>query len=300
MNTGLDIGNGWTKFEDMRFASKVKVGKLATFGDKAKEKHQVNYKGTDYIVGEGNIFIGDDRYNTLEYKLSVLTALGILHGDNPSDSITAKICVGVPIGAFRRVSDKLKNILLSMVNEKIVVNGRSLTITIEDATIFVEGAYPLLAKETLEGNTITIDVGAGTVNVTEWQGQTPIIKKTYNEAFYKMQDDIATLLSEDYGLVDVSIDNVDQYMGKSNITVGNRVIDISEHIKIMESTIQGIASKIRVAFGTTTARKIYLMGGGAIATAELWGKYLGAVMVENSQFINSRIYKSIAVQTYGN
>lgn len=300
MKTGIDIGNGWTKFDGMRFASRVKVGKLPNFGVRAAEKHQIHYKDTDYIIGEGNIFVGDDRYTSLEYKLCVLTAIALLEKRATVKHIDAKICVGVPLGSHRRVAEIVKTTLLNMVNETIVVNDRVFNITISDVTVFVEGAYPLLLNDSTKGNTITIDMGAGTINVTEWDGQTPVKQKTYSDALYKMQDDIITLLSEDYGLTDITLENIDDYLGKESIEIGSRVIDISEHIKIMDSAIQGVASKIKLAFGVTTARKIYLMGGGGIATENAWDKCLDVELVEDSQYINSKIYNGIAVQTYAN
>ena len=300
MITGIDIGNGWVKFDGMRFASKVRIGTLPNFGTKAEEKHQAVYEGTDYVVGEGNIFVGDGRYSTIEYKICLLTAIAIMHGNKRAKHIQVKMCAGVPLGAFKRVGSKLTAVLKSIKDEEITVNGRTVTITIEDAMVFVEGAYPLLVKDKLDGNVITIDVGAGTVNVTEWQGQTPVNKKTYNDAFYKMQDSIATMLSDKLGLTDINMDTIEQYMGKKSIETVRGTIDISDHIKIMESTIQGICSQIKIAFGTTTARKIHVIGGGGISTADLWEKYLGAKLVEETQFINSRIYKGIAVKKYGN
>ena len=69
---GIDLGNGYTKVNGMRFASKTKIGQLtslAGLGEKPKDIHEVGYKGTTYIVGDGEPFTAPNRYFTKNYEV---------------------------------------------------------------------------------------------------------------------------------------------------------------------------------------------------------------------------------------
>lgn len=41
MKKGADVGNGYTKFDNRKFASRVRLGKLANFGNKKKDVYAV-------------------------------------------------------------------------------------------------------------------------------------------------------------------------------------------------------------------------------------------------------------------
>ena len=143
-----------------------------------------------YTVGDGALFTGDNRYFTIEYKVALLTAIAL---NNPEeDFIDTVVVIGTPITRHNRLASKIAEHYTGM-QETMVIEGREVTIRINDLHVFIEGAYPVLTGE--DGRVITIDMGAGTINVTEFVDGSPEKYTTYPDAMYKMYEEIATYLN---------------------------------------------------------------------------------------------------------
>ncbi|EPB8177281.1 ParM/StbA family protein, partial [Clostridium perfringens] len=187
MKLGIDLGNGYVKFKDKKFASRVKVGRLATFGERRSDVFEVVYDGVFYTVGEGQVFTTDERYFTDDYKICLLTAIA---ESTNEDVIEAEICVGMPVSSF--MSNKrgeVEKYLNNLGVQKIILNGVEKIINIKKAIVFVEGAYVIESKD--KENVITIDIGAGTVNIIQWENQVPVEFDTKYKSFYNLYSKIA-------------------------------------------------------------------------------------------------------------
>lgn len=292
MAIGIDVGNGYTKFGNEKFASRVKVGEINKFGKKKSELHNVEYEGIHYIVGQGAIFTGDNRYFTKEYEICLLTAIALYcKKDFPKESIV----VGLPEKKQKLLGSKIEEYLKSLGQKQIIVDDKKYTIRIENVIAFIEGAYPIL--EEIEDNVIVIDNGAGTINVSQWEDLSILNSQMYNESMYKMYADIAGYLNSNKG-TDYKPMDVQKFFNDETIIIDQKEVDITDTRAIIKSYIKEIASYIRNDFDYKSAKKIYLMGGGGADTITYWQDELKISFVDNPQFINAKIYDAIAKDNF--
>ena len=287
---GGDIGHGYVKTSMAVFPSKVKVGKNLTLAGKQKrDTYAVVYRGQDYVVGDGAIFTGDDRYFTTEYKLALLTAIAL---NNPKlNIIEVKVAIGVPIERHHRVAKKVADYFRGM-QEWITLEGKEVLVKIKDMVVFIEGAYPVLTEE--EGRVITIDMGAGTINVTEFLDGAVDNYATYSDSMYSLYQQVATYLNENKG-GDFKPSDIEGILHNDTVVIKQNIADITDIRPIIEANIAQIASLIRNSFNVNRANSIYLIGGGAADTLKYWEKvFPTAKLVENSRMINSKIFDIVA------
>ncbi|MDU7068863.1 MAG: ParM/StbA family protein [Clostridium perfringens] len=290
MKVGIDLGNGYVKFKNKKFASRVKVGRLATFGERRSDVFEVIYDGVYYTVGEGQVFTTDERYFTDDYKICLLTAIA---ESTNEDVIEAEICVGMPVSSF--MSNKrgeVEKYLNNLGVQKIILNGVEKIINIKKAIVFVEGAYVIESKD--KENVITIDIGAGTVNIIQWENQVPVEFDTKYKSFYNLYSKIAKHLKDTNRGV-VSPDYIEENLGAESIIINQTNVDIKDTHKIIEKHIIELASEINGYFNVSQASKIQILGGGAFPTFKYWKNIYkdGCELIADSQFVNSKIYEKV-------
>ncbi len=290
MNLGIDVGNGYTKFNEGKFASKVKVGEIINFGKVKKEIHQVEFEGIKFIVGEGAAFTGDNRYFEKYYKLCLLTAIAL---SSKEDFIEANLVIGLPEKKFKLLGDKLQKHIESFGQQQIKVKDTLYNIRINDCLVFIEGAYPIKTEE--EYNVLVIDNGAGTINVTQWEELAITTSASYNEGMNKMYADITSYLNTNKEGADFKPSEIEKIINKKSVIIDNKETDITDIRPIVENHIVETASYIKNDFKVKNASKIYLIGGGGADTITYWQKQFPVIqLVENSQMINQKIYDLVA------
>lgn len=291
MKFGIDLGNGYVKCNDLIFASKLSVGRLATFGKKKDDVFEVVYDETIYTVGEGQLFTTDDRYFTEDYKVCLLTAIAL--NAKEESVIDAEICVGLPITKFMsETRNKVQDYLNKLGVQKITVDGKEYIINIKKAVVFVEGAYVVESKDT--SNVITVDIGAGTVNIIQWENQVPVKFDTKNRSFYNLYTKITKHL-KDTNRGDVTTDYIEKNLGADEIIINQKLVDIRDTHKIIEKHIRELASEMNNYFDIPLATKIQFLGGGALPTFKYWKSIYGngVELIDESQFINSKIFLKV-------
>lgn len=299
-NTGVDVGNGFTKYQGGRFASKVKLGSLSTADVSShSEVHQVIYEDVEYIVGDesGASFMSENRYFEKYYLISLLTAVALASG-TPNSTIKANVVIGVPVDDFNGLSDKIaEHFNTTLETKKIVVDGHTYHIEIKHLTVFIEGANPIANQN--NQHVITIDVGAGTINIIEWKNQEIVNKFTINGAFRKLHKDIIEFVNSKHG-TKLQIKDADKLIGQAEMNTRNGKVDITEIGEIVDLTISEHVSTIRDSFSVDLCDSIEICGGGAGKTYDYWHKYLPkAELVNDSQFANQRVYQAVAKSMYG-
>lgn len=286
----IDLGHGYVKTAAAKFPSKVKVGtNLVQVGRKKKDTYHVELGGQAYVVGDGRLFTGEDRYTSIGYKLALLTGIALNFPNE--DFIETNVLLGVPIERQGRVGSTIVNQFRGM-QENIVIDGREVTIRIKEVQVYIEGAYPVVTGE--EGRVLTIDMGAGTVNVTEFNCYAVEKYATYNESMHKMYQDIATYLNEFKGGNFMPSD-IEPIINKTTINIKQVPTDITGIRPIIADNIAEIASLIRNRFSVDRADVIYLIGGGAMDTYNYWHKeFPTAELVADGQMCNLRLYETLA------
>lgn len=293
MNIGIDVGNGYTKYETGCFASKVKNGVMTTIGNRRKGIHQVEYKGKQYMVGTGGSFTGKNRYFTEEYEMCLLTGIALSLGRKRKTTITVQnIVVGLPIDYYKTLATKVELYINSLGTNEIIVDGVEYTIDIEKATVFIEGAYPIATAD--DSHIITIDVGAGTINVIEWENQAIVNKFTFDQAFYNVHKQIAEFLNENYG-TGLTPADAERYVGATVVDTEDGEVEVPELDEIVGNFISEVATTIGNSFHTKTCKSIKVFGGGAKDTFKFWQNHFKkAEYVEDAQHVNQRVYQAVA------
>lgn len=238
VSLGIDVGNGNTKFGNQIFESKVEgTMLLGDFGKREVGTHEVTYKGRTYIVGKGKSFATKDRHTCRSYQLCLLTAIALSTEENDID---ASICFGVPTLMYISNKDRVKEIVdfynaPDMKNHIITVDGCNKKITINAAYVFAENALPLMQDD--DENQILVDIGEGTVNISQWVNQAPVkIDTKENESsFLGLYNRIALILKS-MANADISTRFVQNHLCENSVVVNGK--EYTEHqlrIKLIES-----------------------------------------------------------------
>lgn len=294
IDLGIDLGNGFTKYgEGLKFASKVKKGSLSNIAGikKTSEVHGVTYKEEDWIVGEGNSFIGAERYFEESYEMALLTAIALATSKR-RNPVEINLVLGVPVEHYDELADKIQEHYENLGIKQITVDGKLHIIDIKSVGVFIEGALPI--KDNDDTHMITIDVGAGTINIIEWEEQEIVNKYTNNGSFNDMYVEISSYLNAKHK-TRLNPDKVEKLMGETTMeTLKGDTVDITDMYDIVRATIGNVLS-YTVKFDFAGAKKIYVFGGGAKETFKFWKEKLPkAEIVEDYQFVNQGVYQAVA------
>lgn len=299
LNIGADMGNGYTKYEGGRFASKVRVGRLSKAESVStnSEVHEVTFKGKEYVLGDnsGAPFTGVDRYFTDYYLMALLTAIA-LSSKEPNSTIQANVVLGVPVDDYNSMADEISKHFNSIEIQEITVDGHNYTIELMDVTVFIEGGLPIANND--NRHIITVDVGAGTINTVEWKNQQIINKFTINDAFYKLHKDIIEHLNSKHK-TKLLLEHAGALIGKTTMQTRNGVVEIPEVAEIVQTHISKHANTIEMTFDTDGCDVIQVYGGGSEDTFDYWKNHFPkAEHVKNAQHGNQRVYQAVANSMY--
>lgn len=295
---GIDTGNGYFKFRGQRFSAQVKLGELSEIGDRFEEVHQVYYAEEGkapqpYIVGQGSPFVGEERYFTDLYRIALLTAVA-LSCKGKKRQIQAEICIGLPIDYPKELKLKVKNHIMSWGVQNITVDGVAYVIELRNVIVFTEGAYTIL-EEDKDGISITVDMGAGTINIIEWENGRLVDKVTRDKSYNKVLLECRNWLNSNYRMGMTNVRDVEQYIGLEVADLPkHKNADLSGMQILLKNYITEISAEIKGQFRTDMAKTIKIFGGGAISTYFLWKENFPEIqLVNNSQFVNSEIYDMV-------
>lgn len=295
---GIDVGNGYTKYNRGKFASRVDIGTLEEpFG----EVHSVVFRGINYIVGSTNgaSILTEDKYFTDNYLMLLLTGIALSEG-NTSGSIEANVTIGVPATQYKKEKRDAIKEHLKGVHETIIVDGRKFEIFIKDIEVGMEGS--LVFKTNAIGKTLVIDIGAGTVNAVLWEGKRKKFEDTINKSFYALLTEMSGILKKKYDF-NVEAEKVEGYVGAKAIKIKGSMKEVPELQMLLSNFVESCAGTIQrnTKFEWESVDSIEIMGGGAECTFKLFkDKYFKhANLVEDGQFINQQVYELISKIKFG-
>lgn len=295
INIGIDIGNGNTKFRHCHFESKTEMTMLLSgFGNKKENVHEVKYNNLTYYIGQGQEFTTKDRHTSKPYLLCMLTAIALSSSET---DIIASVCIGVPTMMFLNNKERVREIEThynspEMKYHKIEVNGEYKSITLQKVYVFAENASPLIDDD--DDNQILIDIGEGTVNISQWENQVPLKIDTQegSSSFLGLYIKIANYLKS-ITKADVNHKYVQRNLGNDTIYIDGKELDFSFSKEMMESHVRALASNIKTNFDLVSAKKIIICGGGATPTEKYWKSVLDNVtLVDDNQYINAKVYQA--------
>lgn len=305
LKQGYDIGNGYTKWDNTKFPSRVKIGQNRGL-TKSSVATNVFYKGEWYTVGQGRTFVERGRHFDLNYELCLLTA--IARKNKHLETINVDICLGLPViiymedevenekMTFERLIERYENKSYEII---LKIDGleKTYNINIGKVDVFTEGAYPMHNAE--KGKILVIDIGSGTMNVTQFTDMEIVEFNTYKKGMEVLNGVIQKKLSVMLPFSNVPIDYIDDIFIddgflNTSIKIGNDTISTVPIKNIIDEYVKGVWSKIGQDFDLGGIDKIYLMGGGSLSIGNYF-KTLNSeiVTVDNAQNINVNIYEKV-------
>lgn len=295
---GIDVGNGYTKYNKGKFASRVDIGRLEEpFG----EVHSVVFRGINHIVGSTNgaSILTEDKYFTDNYLLLLLTGIALSEG-NTSGSIEASVTVGVPATQYNKEKREAIKEHLTGIHEEIIVDGRKFEIYIKEVEVGMEGS--LVFKTNSTKKILVIDIGAGTVNAVLWEGKRKKFEDTINKSFYALLTEMSGILKKNYEF-NVEAEKVEAYVGADVIKIKGKDIKVPEINMLLNNFVEACAGTIQrnTKLEWESVDSIEIMGGGAECTFQLFKDkhFPHANLVEDSQFINQQVYELISKVKFG-
>lgn len=296
MKFGIDVGNGYVKYNGGRFASKIKSHRLE---EPYGELHSVVYNGIEYTVGsiDGVPVADEDKYYTENYLILLLTGICLSCKDR-STTINAETVIGVPANQYNKETrNAIKQHLLESPEQKISVDGRDYLVNLKAIEVFMEGSAVIHTNDT--GKVLVIDVGAGTVNVVKWEDKKKANDYTFEESFISLYNDMSNILNRSPYKLGKTAEQMDEYVGAEHIKISGDLIPSPELPKMLDDFINKCATNIQrqKGFEYKACDKIILIGGGAGKTVDYWKKYFPNIKMiegEDSQFINQEVYQAVA------
>ncbi|WP_275372820.1 ParM/StbA family protein [Clostridium tertium] len=318
MNISLDVGNG--NIKGMSGDVKLIMPSTLVEGVSKLDDTTVNieFEGKHYNMGK----VSGDRkrdyakYNTDYHKVMTLASISLMiekienennsKDKNKNDIHTINLIAGLPIGYYLNHNVEYRDILLDYTKEKpaeITVNGVTRKIKIEKCIVIPQSAVPF--GYDVEGTTLVIDIGSGTVDVSYWDERSLIKAESYNIGCLDLYADIAANINKQN-----TKHNMEPFLIEKNLIKNPKL----ETIKIMGGAVnikdsvntaihtftESIVSKVSLDFSNyTLIDNLYVVGGGALfIDDEIKKTYEFAEVVKNVYF-NAEIYDRIGDEQFG-
>ena len=287
----VDLGHGYTKYNGGRFASAYDPVVLTMSASK-EEVHVIEYNGAEYQIGTGRNFHGDDRFFTDAYKMCLLTAIVLSVPKHERAFIECNLVVGLPLSKLADIGEKLIKHIESWDLQQITVDGAKCVVKISSCQVFVEGAY--CVKEPREGDVLTVDIGAQTVNVIQWQDGVAVAELPLTKSVHALLSDILAFVNATVpGASYSDLSTIERRVFNKDMTNINQVsVDVSKHKAVIEAFVANMHSAIHQRFDLSSVDEIIFLGGGSILLRDyLEYKFPTAEFVENAQYVNQEIFK---------
>lgn len=224
------------------------------------ERDVIEFESEKYVVG-----LGEFENNLVKHEKDNFLALVYYTLAKITDADKVNLVIGIPAGQYDDRKDELKEFIKENNYRKIVVNGQTRQIYINNVLVVPE-SYGLKANGVMSQcekglGTLVIDIGGGTTDIAE-----------FDEAFNFTDGD-----SIKYGLLDlyrntrkvldskpynlkVSLEDAKKYFDGDKDLLSK---DVSYKKDLMLETIRKIVNELRGLYPNLSNTNIILTGGGA-------------------------------------
>lgn len=306
LKLSFDIGNGYSKFVMNEGATvfkefPTKVCESSSYfanNSLGENIYKVEFEGKNYIVGQGSEILGPERYYKKEYLMCLLTAIALTQFNESLEEINKidlRLALGVPAGIHNYHQKRLKPYLESLGEQKIIVDEKTFLINIHTAVIVPECSLGNVMPAIRKGHNMIIDIGAGTLDWTEWLNGEVINRDTNVQACNQLYKDIRTNIQNEKGNCFVTVEqirNVVENKVYTNIIDEEIVFNIFQQYS--KTIIQIVFENNHIPFDG-----IYLIGGGSYSledhikdNIDLIGERPEKVsIIKNCEYTNVLIYQ---------
>lgn len=295
MILAVDNGFHMTKTSSgVRFYSTIRKGEDVINNDCM----QIKVNGESYIVGEADgEYISDaDKLKSESTKLNLilctLTAIGMSHPDEKLIDLT--LAVGTPISLFSKQKDQLKSLMENLPSE-IFINkvGHTQKIKVNSVYVYPQGIATVFKnyRSLQDSISMVIDIGGGSVDVSEFDGLKVTNKATYFDGMLPLYEKIAQFVNSNY-YTNFQSNQIFKLIERGYFTVSGQRISMDVVAPIIEAHVQAIMTKINRSFSIHNVDNLFLTGGGAKQILPYIKKYVPNIQMEaESQFSNATGYE---------
>jgi len=286
---GVDLGNYATKTsEGVIFPSRISTGHK----ELNKNDTKVDYNDKKYTVGNGRLELGVQRLNSTLYDLCFLTAIAKSY---PSElNINVNIIVGLPPLQYEStLKNELEERLSQLKTQKIIIGGKTITITINKSGIFSESAIVFGEPEKYrKGKTLVIDLGGGSADISQFKGLELVNNTTTKFGMLSLYESMKQVFNAKEK-ASYSADDMGELVDKKTEEIRGNQEDITYLHDVVADFVAEICNVVNQSFDTDSTG-IVLIGGGAKTLLPYFKKqYKNAIVAENNQFANANTYKVV-------
>lgn len=292
MIIGLDHGYAFTKTsEGVMFKSTIKKG---TDIDINTDSMNININGVDYVVGseDGEYVADNNKIDSLVTEICTFTAIAKSFPE--STFIEADIVAGLPIAYYSGQKEAFKEKLLSYGTRRVKIGKHYQDIKIKSVLIYPQsaGVVFLNAKDVKNDDSLVIDIGGGTVDVSHFHGLKLMDKATYPLGMLNLYSKLVQRIVSEHD-VNVEPYQMDDKLQKGYITTKNGKIDLNQYGSFIDAHATKISNAIKTDFKTyDTMDNTFIIGGGGIRLFDKVGYYFNnAELIPNAQFVNANAFK---------
>lgn len=309
---GMDLGNG--NIKGVTGNKRFFIPSTLIEGTSKLDDTSINieYKDKNLILGkmQGDRKRDYAKYSTEHHEAMLMASVACLIDDNSEVEVTDIIpVVGLPIKYFLGHGKEYRDIVLSITNNEpatVKVNGKLRKIKIKDCIVLPQGALPF-KDNSLEGYTLVIDIGSGTVDASYWDRRTLIKAETYNIGCLDLYSNIASRINELDARYNMEPFLIERQLVKNPNLEEIKILGAKVNVKhIVESEkkafTESIVSKISQDFSNfSMIDDICVVGGGAIYVQNpIKNTAYEYATIITDVFFNAAIYYKIGVNTFGN
>lgn len=286
---GVDLGNYATKTsEGIIFPSRISSGHKELNSNDIK----IEYNDKKYTVGAGRLELGSQRLSSTLYNLCLLTAIS---KSFPSEqNINVNIVVGLPPVQYESdLKNELQERLNKLKTQKIKIDGKDISITINKATIFSESAIVFGdPNQYRERKTLVIDIGGGSADMSQFKGLELVKNTTTKFGMLSLYESMKQVFNAKEK-TSYSAEDMEDLVDRDTEEIRGDKKDITYIKDVIADYISEICNVINQNFDTEST-EIVLIGGGAKRLIPYLNKqYKNAKVSKNYQLVNANTYKVV-------
>ena len=255
----IDLGNGFAK---RQFGTKVivepSVFSIPTnyFGTSNERLVSLNddrklYIGQDafdsgYLVENA---IGEEdikRYDSPEYKELLF---GFMAKDLKNDTSINLLVLGLPVKHFKQKREELQAIAKG--KKMVSVGDKQIVLEIKNCIVVPQplGTYMYLESkdfDTKGSQTLVIDGGSGTLDITEMKGQEVISHDGANLGMNEPYEEIVNILESEYNGIDITVNHIPDILENGlRYQGGNiKINEVPSVVKVLDNHFNAVMKKI--------------------------------------------------------
>lgn len=294
----IDNGYGYIKVHpsNVKFKSTVKLG----VDNYNEDVIQVEYDNQNYIVGENNNSYNSDqdkltsRFGRNHFIVSTLVSIGLSY--KTEKDIEIDLCLGTPSEYFEKQKEGIVQLLKGK-EFKIKINkvGMEQHIKINRVMVLPQGLAPIITnKRYSDSRVVVIDVGSGTIDVSEIIKGKLQTTLTLEKGCIKLYSKIAKQMNKEFG-TKFNSDDVETMVQDRVFIVNGESRSIDKYIEDIKyyHTLDFI-NDIKQANFDLQGNEVVLIGGGAILLeTDIRDIIPHAKLEHNSQNANVEAYDKI-------